>query len=167
MRTEGIDKNDPSSKEFINDFETTAKEVYKHRGVILNRSHPAEEQVRLWQAEIDYWTNDQDTNTSSIIRRQRSGVQGTIEAMQAVFPCIKRGCLAAPWDMAAMHMDTHLQKKNGLQVLVVIASVYSAISDPPSLIPSSCMNIVPSRTYLLVWSLHLVSPRSAYASTAP
>ena len=123
MRKEGIDKNDPSSQQFINDFETTAKEDYKHRGVIRNRSYPAEEQARRWQAEIDHWTNDRDTNTGSIIRRQRSGLQGTIEAMQAVLPCIKKGCLADPWDMAAMHMDTHLQKKTGLQVLVVIASV--------------------------------------------
>ena len=99
MRKEGIDKNHPSSQQFMDDFETI-----RH--------------------SIDYWTNDQDTNTSiSIIRRQRSGVQGTIEAMQAVLPCIKNGCLADPWDMAAMHMDTHLQKKTGLQVLVVIASV--------------------------------------------
>ena len=96
---------------------------YKHRGVIRNRSYPAGEQARRWQAEIDHWTNDRDTNTGSIIRRQRSGVQGTIEAMQAVLPCIKNGCLADPWDMAAMHMDTHLQKQTGLQVLVVIASV--------------------------------------------
>ena len=123
MRKEGIDKNDPSSQQFITAFETTAKEDYKHRGVIRNRSYPAEEQARLWQAQIDHWTNDWDTNTSSIIRKQRSGLQGTIEAMQAVLPCIKEGCLADPWDMAAMHMDTHLQKKTGLQVLVVIASV--------------------------------------------
>ena len=123
MRKEGIDKNDPSSQQFINDFETTAKEDYKHRGVIRNRSHPVEEQAQRWQAEIDYWTNDRDTNTGSIIRRQRSGLQGTIEAMQAVLRCIQKGCLADPWDIAAMHMDTHLQKKTGLQVLVVIASV--------------------------------------------
>ena len=123
MRKEGIDKNDPKREEFINNFETKAKEDYKHRGVIRHQSHPAEEQARLWQTEIDYWTNDRDTNTGSIIRRQRSGLQGTIEAMQAVLPCIKKGCLADPWDMAAMHMDTHLQKKTGLQVLVVIASV--------------------------------------------
>ena len=113
MRKEGIDKNDPSSQQFITAFETTAKEDYKHRGVIRNRSYPAGEQARRWQAEIDHWTNDRDTNTGSIIRRQRSGLQGTIEAMQAVLPCIKKGCLADPWDMAAMHMDTHLQKKPG------------------------------------------------------
>ena len=108
----------------MHDFKTKAEQDYKHRGVIRHQSHPAEEQARLWQTEIDYWTNDQDTNTSiSIIRRQRSGVQGTIEAMQAVLPCIKNGCLADPWDMAAMHMDTHLKKQTGLQVLVVIASV--------------------------------------------
>lgn len=123
MRKEGIDKNDPESQQFMINFETTAKEDYKHRGVIRNQSHPAEEQARLWQAQIDHWTNDRDTNPGSIIRKQRFGVQGTIEAMQAVLPCIKKGCLADPWDMAAMHMDTHLQKKTGLQVLVVIASV--------------------------------------------
>jgi hypothetical protein len=123
MRKEGIDKNDPKSEEFINHFETTAKEDYKHRGVIRNQSHAAEEQARLWQAQIDHWTKDRDNNPGSIIRKQRFGVQGTIEAMQAVLPCIKNGCLADPWDMAAMHMDTHLQKQTGLQVLVVIASV--------------------------------------------
>ena len=123
MRKEGIDKNDPESQQFMINFETTAKEDYKHRGVIRNQSHPAEEQARLWQAQIDHWTKDRDTNPGSIIRKQRFGVQGTIEAMQAVLPCIKKGCLADPWDMAAMHMDTHLQKKTGLQVLVVIASV--------------------------------------------
>ena len=123
MRKEGIDKNDPKSQQLMINFETTAKEDYKHRGVIRNRSYPAQEQARLWQAQIDHWTNDRDTNTSSIIRKQRSGLQGTIEAMQAVLPCIKKGSLADPWDMAAMHMDTHLQKKTGLQVLVVIASV--------------------------------------------
>ena len=95
----------------MHDFKTKAEQDYKHRGVIRHQSHPAEEQARLWQTEIDYWTNDRDMATSSIIRRQRSGVQGTIEAMQAVLPCIKKGCLADPWDMAAMHMDTHLQKK--------------------------------------------------------
>ena len=50
MRKEGIDKNDPSSQKFVIDFENTAKEDYKHRGVIRNQSHPAEEQARLWQA---------------------------------------------------------------------------------------------------------------------
>ena len=123
MRKEGIDKNDPESQQFMINFETTAKEDYKHRGVIRNQSHPAEEQARLWQAQIDHWTNDRDTNPGSIIRKQRFGVQGTIEAMQAVLRCVQKGCLADPWDMAAMHMDTHLQKKTGLQVLVVIASV--------------------------------------------
>ena len=113
MRKEGIDKNDPKSQQFMINFETTAKEDYKHRGVIRNQSHPAEEQARLWQAQIDHWTNDRDTNTSSIIRKQRSGVQGTIEAMQAVLRCVQKGCLADPWDMAAIHMDTHLQKKAG------------------------------------------------------
>ena len=123
MRKEGIDKNATESQQFMINFEATAKEDYKHRGVIRNRSHPAEEQARRWQAEIDHWTNDRDTNTSSIIRKQRSGLQGTIEAMQAVLRCVQKGCLADPWDMAAMHMDTHPQKKTGLQVLVVIASV--------------------------------------------
>ena len=123
MRKEGIDKNDPKSQQFMINFETTAKEDYKHRGVIRNQSHRAEEQARLWQAQIDHWTNDRDTNPGSIIRKQRFGVQGTIEAMQAVLRCVQKGCLADPWDMAAMHMDTHLQKKTGLQVLVVIASV--------------------------------------------
>ena len=50
MRKEGIDKNDPKSQQFMINFETTAKEDYKHRGVIRNQSHPAEEQARLWQA---------------------------------------------------------------------------------------------------------------------
>ena len=123
MRKEGIDKNAPKSQQFMINFEATAKEDYKHRGVIRNQSHPAEEQARLWQAQLDHWTNDRDTNPGSIIRKQRFGVQGTIEAMQAVLRCIQKGCLADPWDIAAMHMDTHLQKKTGLQVLVVIASV--------------------------------------------
>ena len=111
MRKEGIDKNDPESQQFMINFEATAKEDYKRRGVIRNQSHPAEEQARLWQAQIDHWTKDRDTNPGSIIRKQRFGVQGTIEAMQAVLRCVQKGCLADPWDMAAMHMDTHLQKK--------------------------------------------------------
>ena len=45
-------------------------------------------------------------------------MQGMIEAMKAVIPCIKKGCLQDPFPMQQMYLETKVQPLTGLQVLL-------------------------------------------------
>ena len=43
-------------------------------------------------------------------------MQGMIEAMKAVIPCIKKGGLQDPFPMQQMYLETKVQPITGLQV---------------------------------------------------
>ena len=68
---------------------------------------------------IEYWEADRDKEGgNSIIRRESRSMQGTIEAMKAVIPCIKKGGLQDPFPMQQMYLETKVQPLTGLQVLL-------------------------------------------------
>jgi hypothetical protein len=93
----------------------------KHRrdGMIRSSSWSIEEQLKRWYKLIEDWEADRDKEGgNSIIRRESRSMQGTIEAMKAVIPCIKKGGLQDPFPMQQMYLETKVQPLTGLQVLL-------------------------------------------------
>ena len=68
--------------------------------MIRSSSWSIEEQLKRWYELIKNWEADRDKEGgNSIIRRESRRMQGTVEAMKAVIPCIKKGCLQDPFPM--------------------------------------------------------------------
>jgi hypothetical protein len=85
--------------------------------MIRSSSWSIEEQLKRWYELIKNWEADRDKEGgNSIIRRQSRNMQGTVEAMKAVIPCIKKGCLQDPFPMKKMYLETKVQPITGLQV---------------------------------------------------
>ena len=77
---------------------TAAFKKYRRDGMIRSSSWSIEEQLKRWYELIKNWEADRDKEGgNSIIRRESRRVQGTVEAMKAVIPCIKKGCLQDPF----------------------------------------------------------------------
>ena len=95
------------------------KAFKKHRrdGMIRSSSWSIEEQLKRWYELIEYWEADRDkVGGNSIIRRESRSMQGKVEAMKAVIPCIKKGCLQDPFPLQKMYLETKVQPITGLQV---------------------------------------------------
>ena len=95
------------------------KAIKKHRrdGLIRSSSWSIEEQLKRWYKLIEDWEADRDKEGgNSIIRRESRSMQGTVEAMKAVIPCIKKGCLQDPFPLHQMYLETKVQPTTGLQV---------------------------------------------------
>jgi hypothetical protein len=76
---------------------TAAFKKYRRDGMIRSSSWSIEEQLKRWYELIKNWEADRDKEGgNSIIRRESRSMQGTVGAMKAVIPCIKKGCLQDP-----------------------------------------------------------------------
>ena len=96
---------------------TAAFKKYRRDGIIRSSSWSIEEQLKRWYELIKNWEADRDKEGgNSIIRRESRRMQGTVEAMKAVIPCIKKGCLQDPFPMQKMYLETKVQPITGLQV---------------------------------------------------
>ena len=96
---------------------TAAFKKYRRDGMIRSSSWSIEEQLKRWYELIEYWEADRDKEGGhSIIRRESRSMQGTVEAMKAVIPCIKKGCLQDPFPLHEMYLETKVQPITGLQV---------------------------------------------------
>ena len=86
--------------------------------MICSSSWSIEEQLKRWYELIKDWEADRDKEAggTSIIRRESRSMQGTVEAMKAVIPCIKKGCLQDPFPLQKMYLETKVQPITGLQV---------------------------------------------------
>ena len=85
--------------------------------MIRTSSWSIEEQLKRWYELIKNWEADRDKEGgNSIIRRETRSIQGTVEAMKAVIPCIRKGCLQDPFPMKQMYLETNVQPITGLQV---------------------------------------------------
>ena len=89
-----IPLNHPKYKQKHLAARTAAFKKYRRDGMIRSSSWSIEEQLKRWNNLIKDWEADRDKEGgNSIIRRESRSMQGTIEAMKAVIPCIKKGCL--------------------------------------------------------------------------
>ena len=96
---------------------TAAFKKYHRDGMIRSSSWSIEEQLKRWYELIKNWEADRDKEGgNSIIRRETRSIQGTVEAMKAVIPCIRKGCLQDPFPMKQMYLETNVQPITGLQV---------------------------------------------------
>jgi len=99
---------------------TAAFKKYRRDGMIRSSSWSIEEQLKRWYELINIkdWEADRDKEAggTSIIRRESRSMQGTVEAMKAVIPCIKKGCLQDPFPLQKMYLETKVQPITGLQV---------------------------------------------------
>ncbi len=96
---------------------TEAFKVYRRDGMIRSRSWSIEDKLQKWYKLIETWSADRDREGErSIIRPNSRRVQGTVEAMKAVIPCIKKGCLQDPVPMQKKFLETKVQPITGLQV---------------------------------------------------
>ena len=96
---------------------TFAFKHHRRDGMIRSSSWSIEEQLKRWYELIEYWEADRDKEGgNSIIRRESRSMQGTVEAMKAVIPCIKKGCLQDPFPLQKMYLETKVQPITGLQV---------------------------------------------------
>ena len=96
---------------------TAAFKKYRRDGMIRSSSWSIEEQLQKWYKLIETWSADRDREGErSIIRPNSRRVQGTVEAMKAVIPCIKKGCLQDPFPMQKKFLETKVQPITGLQV---------------------------------------------------
>jgi hypothetical protein len=97
---------------------TAAFKKYRRDGMIRSSSWSIEEQLKRWYELIKDWEADRDKEAggTSIIRRESRSMQGTVEAMKAVIPCIKKGCLQDPFPLQKMYLETKVQPITGLQV---------------------------------------------------
>ena len=70
---------------------TVAFKKHRRDGMIRSSSWSIEEQLKRWYELIKDWEADRDKEAggTSIIRRESRSMQGTVEAMKAVIPCIK------------------------------------------------------------------------------
>jgi hypothetical protein len=100
---------------------TKARTEYRHHGIIRNRTFTSKRQLKRWQAVRKKWevryAESRRTGERCVIRKQRGQRQGTLEAMEAVEPCIAKGCLCDPegWRMEDMYIDTRVQPVTRLQ----------------------------------------------------
>ena len=96
---------------------TVAFKKHRRDGMIRSSSWSIEEQLKRWYTLIEYWEADCDKEGGySIIRRGSRSMQGTVEAMKAVIPCIKKGCLQDPFPLHQMYLETKVQPITRLQV---------------------------------------------------
>ena len=94
---------------------------FRKDGIIRNKSFSSERQAMQWAGVRDKWANKQNLakgrrersviRTKSIDRHQ----QGTLEEMDAVASCIKKGCLVDPMKMEDMYVETRMQPISKLQ----------------------------------------------------
>ena len=110
-------KTHPKSVESLVAARTFAFKHHRRDGMIRSSSWSIEEQLKRWYELIKNWEADRDKEGgNSIIRRESRCMQGTVEAMKAVIPCIKKGCLQDPFPMKKMYLETKVQPITGLQV---------------------------------------------------
>ena len=96
---------------------TVAFKKHRRDGMIRSSSWSIEEHLKRWYRLIKDWEADRDKEGgNSIIRRESRSMQGTVEAMKAVIPCIKKGCLQDPFPLHEMYLETKVQPITGLQV---------------------------------------------------
>ena len=107
----------PNNNNKLIKVRTLAFKHYRRDGMIRSRSWSIEEQLKKWYLLIETWEADRDKEGgSNIIQPNSRRVQGTVEAMKAVIPCIKQGCLQDPCPMQKMYLETKVQPITGLQV---------------------------------------------------
>ena len=112
-----IPKTHPKYEEKLLAARTFAFKHHRRDGMIRSSSWSIEEQLKRWYKLIEYWEADRDKEGGhSIIRRESRSMQGTVEAMKAVIPCIKKGCLQDPFPLHQMYLETKVQPITGLQV---------------------------------------------------
>ena len=110
-------KTHPKYVESLVAARTFAFKHHRRDGMIRSSSWSIEEQLKRWYELIKNWEADRDKEGgNSIIRRETSSIQGTVEAMKAVIPCIRKGCLQDPFPMKQMYLETNGQPITGLQV---------------------------------------------------
>ena len=87
----------PKYEEQLLAARTFAFKHHRRDGMIRSSSWSIEEQLKRWYKLIEYWEADCDKEGGySTIRRGSRSMQGTVGAMKAVIPCIKKGCLQDP-----------------------------------------------------------------------
>ena len=107
----------PKYEEKLLAARTFAFKHHRRDGMIRTSSWSIEEQLKRWYELIKNWEADRDKEGgNSIIRRETRSIQGTVEAMKAVIPCIRKGCLQDPFPMKQMYLETNVQPITGLQV---------------------------------------------------
>ena len=98
---------------------TKALSDYRHAGIIRNRTFSSERQLKRWRYVRQRWAERYEesrrTGDRCVIRPQRGQLQGKLEAMEAMEPCIAKGCLCDPWRMEDMYINTKKQPVTGLQ----------------------------------------------------
>ena len=98
---------------------TKARSDYRRDGIIRSRSFFKGEQLRRWQGVRRKWQKVFEQKRRGcercVIRPKIGKLQGTLEEMECLEPCIGKGCLEDPWPMEEMYVDTRMQPKTGLQ----------------------------------------------------
>jgi hypothetical protein len=92
---------------------------FRKDGIIRNRSFGSEQQVKQWRAVRAQWAARkklaQERRERCVIRTKSGTQQGTLEEMDAVLPCIEKGCLCDPMPMKEMYIETRTQPRTLLK----------------------------------------------------
>ena len=98
---------------------TKARTEFRHHGIIRSRSWGRGVQLKRWRQARADWAErarrDKERGDRSVIRPKIGKLQGTLEEMECLEPCLKKGCLEDPWPMDQMYVDTKVQPITGLQ----------------------------------------------------